>query len=239
MRTSSVGVGVRVSRIHAQTGVPVSVVPSGTVAADGAITLGTALATTYAGGAWIRLPAGAVVGGLAGLYWCVFSSTTVGAVKTNFVDTSAPFTPYVPTGALTAAIGSAVAYTQTTGAPITVANVTIPARSMGEYGALRQQHRFSILNNANNKTLAGKFGASIVSPNSLGASIAGLSNTGTVRNRGVLNRQEAANGTDTTAPMYPAVDTSADVAWTYTVQLATATDYVTLEGFLLELLPSQ
>lgn len=239
MRTSNVGVGVRVARIHAQTAVPVSVVPNGTVAADGTITLGTALATTYAGGAWIRLPAGAIVGGLAGLYWCVFSSTTVGAVKTNFVDASQPFTPYVPAGGLTAAVGSGAAYTQATGAALTVANVLIPGRAMGEYGALRQQHRFSILNNANTKTITGRFGASIVSPNYAGANVTGLSSTGTVRNRGILTRQEAANGTDSTAPMYPAVDTSADVTWLYTIQLATATDYATLEGFTMEILPSQ
>ena len=77
--------------ILAQSAVPLGLLPSGTVAADGTITLATALPTTYSGGMWGRLPAGAVVGGAAGLYWIVFSSTAVGAVKTSFADPAAPF----------------------------------------------------------------------------------------------------------------------------------------------------
>lgn len=96
----------------AQSGVPVVLPSSGTITSGGAITLLTALPATYSGGAWIYLPAGAVVGGSAGLYYCLFSSATVGAVKTNYVAAgSTAFTPYIPDGALVAAVGSGSAYT--------------------------------------------------------------------------------------------------------------------------------
>src|SRR5574337_1133130 len=97
---ATIPAGTKVPYILAQSGVPVIVVPNGTVDANGTITLGTALSIVYAGGAWIRLPAGAVVGGSAGLYWCVFSFTTQGQVYTHFADKAAIFIPVVPTGAL-------------------------------------------------------------------------------------------------------------------------------------------
>lgn len=57
------------------------VAPSGTVAVDGTITLGTALPATFSGGLWLYLPAGAIVSGAAAWYWADMSSTTVGVVR--------------------------------------------------------------------------------------------------------------------------------------------------------------
>jgi hypothetical protein len=122
--------------ILAQSGVPVGIAPNATVATNGQITLGTALPRIYSGGIWLRLPAGAVVGGPAGLYWCVMSSTTVGQVYTNFADTSQGFVPYIPTSTLVNAVGSNAAYTQTTATDIVLASVTLPGNSLGNNGAV-------------------------------------------------------------------------------------------------------
>jgi hypothetical protein len=122
--------------ILAQSGVPVGIANNGTVATNGQITLGTALPRIYSGGIWLYLPAGAVSGGAAGLYWCVMSSVTVGQVYTNFADTSQVFVPYIPTGTLVNAVGSNAAYTQITNTDIVLANVTLPAGSLGNSGAV-------------------------------------------------------------------------------------------------------
>jgi hypothetical protein len=122
--------------ILAQSGVPVGIANNGTVATNGQVTLGTALPRVYSNGIWLYLPAGAVSGGVAGLYWCVMSSTTVGQVYTNFADTSLGFVPYIPTGTLVNAVGSNSAYTQTTNAEIVLANINLPGNSLGNTGSI-------------------------------------------------------------------------------------------------------
>jgi hypothetical protein len=122
--------------ILAQSGVPVGIANNGTVATNGQITLGTALPRTYSDGIWLYLPAGAVSGGAAGLYWCVMSSPTVGQVYTKFADTSQIFLPYIPTGVLVNAVGSNTAYTQITATDIVLANITLPGGSLGNNGSV-------------------------------------------------------------------------------------------------------
>lgn len=62
---------------------PRGIAPSGTVAADGTITLGTALPAVFAQ-IMLYLPAGAISGGAAGMYSVEMSSTTVGVVRERF-----------------------------------------------------------------------------------------------------------------------------------------------------------
>lgn len=229
--------------ILAQSAVPVILAPNGTVAANGVITLGTALSTTYAGGAWVRLPAGAVVGGLAGLYWCVFSSTTVGALKTLFVDVATPFTPYVPSVALVAAVGSAVAYAQQTGADITLANIIVPGGAMGLGGALRQRAVIGAPTNANAKYCQFKYAGQGISGATLNFTQAG--SFGRVfQNAGALNRNKWSGSSSSFTPdglgsVIPnTIDTSTDQPWVVTCQVAVATDFMILEAFTIEVLPS-
>lgn len=231
--------------ILAQSAVPVILVPNGTVAADGTITLGTALPTIYSGGAWVRLPAGAVVGGLAGLYFAVFSSSTVGAIKSLFADPATQFIPYLPTVALVAAVGSAVAYTQTTGAAITLMNMTVRGAQMGLTGSLRAEFAVAQSNNANGKTLTATFGGSNIFNAGMASTLSALGAI-RVRNRGVygsqvttpLNTFGAPGVTAGNSPVYLTKDTSVDQGFTVNVQSAVATDYVVLEAFTAEVLPS-
>lgn len=140
-------------KVLAQTGIPYIKAPSGTVATNGGVTLGTALPTTYDMGAWVYLPAGAVVSGLAGLYWVVFSSTTVGQVYTNYIDPTVAFDPSTkPSGTLVTATGSNSAYTGLA-TTATFININIPGNTVGEHSHIVFSEEFSYNLNANTKQL--------------------------------------------------------------------------------------
>jgi len=226
--------------VVAKTAVPVILVPNGTVATAGVITLGTALPLIYTA-AWVRLPAGAVVGGLAGLYYVVFSSTTVGQVYTNFADPATAFAPAIPTGTLVAAVGSNAAYTQAT-TEVTLANVTVVANSVGENGAVQLTVLQSNNGTAGAKTVGAKFGGSAFMASAVTTSLASETQKRVV-NRGVVNSQLVhANGVfgavSTVAPTQLAINTAADVALAITGTLAVATDALVIESFVVEVQPS-
>jgi len=115
-----------------QSGVPVALIANGTVATNGIVTTGTAFSRNMLG-CWIHLPAGAVVGGAQGFYWCVFTSTTVGQVYTNYAADGA-LAPYIPVGPLVPAVGSNSAYTSVTNADIVAATGTVPGGFLGPNG---------------------------------------------------------------------------------------------------------
>ena len=243
-QTSQV-LGARVSTpyILAQSAVPVCLAPNGTVATNGIVTLGTALPTTYSGGIWLRLPANAIVGGAAGLYWVVMSSTTVGQVYTNFADPATEFIPSIPSGALVAAVGSNAAYTQTTGADITLVNATLAGGSLGLNGTLETKLFESHPSNANNKTFRNKLGGTtflaIAATTSLTSSTLGFATNRGVANAQTTGAQTASSfGINTIPALYLGVDTSAAVASTITGQLAVATDFIVFERFCMNVMPS-
>lgn len=237
----------KVPYVLAQSAVPVCLAPNGTVATNGIVTLGTALPATYAGGIWLRLPANAVVGGSAGLYWAVMSSTTQGQVYSNFADPASEFIPFVPASPLVAAVGSNSAYTQSTGADVTLVNVTLPGSSLGITGALHGSCVLVNNNTAGNKILTGKIGStSFYGPKtrttSTGETFSGM----LVRNRGVANRNMTFintvpnDGGNSVAgnPAILDVNTEVDLSITITGQIATATDFIILEASTFEVLPS-
>lgn len=137
--------------------IPAIVPPDGTVATDGTITLGTALQFIYPH-AWVYLPTGAVVGGVAGMYYCTFTTTTVGIVNTNYVNAATtPFVPSIPTTAV-AAVGSNAGYVTVVTTDHAIANVTIPAYSMGATGKVSLRATFAISTSSNAKTIKAVFG---------------------------------------------------------------------------------
>ena len=89
---------------------PRGIAPSGTVATNGTITLGTALDCTYSDGVRLYLPGGAFADGVGRFVTAVMSSTTVGLA-------------YELSGALT--VGSGSAYTGEA-SEVTVATITVP-----------------------------------------------------------------------------------------------------------------
>lgn len=226
----------------AQTAVPSMLPPSGTVATNGVVTLGTALAAIYPS-AWVYLPIGAVVGGLAGLYFCQFSSTTVGQVFTNFSNVLTNFIPAIPTGALVAAIGSNAGYTTVVAVDAPLACVDVPGLLMGVNGRVRVTRRDSVLNNVNAKTGKFTFGGAAFGGAIPLASVAGSEAIREIQNRGIAASQfSMANATATSetsgVPTYTTINTAVDTLMACTANLSTATDYMVLEALAVEVLPA-
>jgi hypothetical protein len=219
----------------ARSTIPVILAPNGTVATNGTVTLVTALPLIYTA-AWVRLPAGAVVGGLAGLYYTVFSSTTVGQVYTNYIDGTG--LPSIPTATLVAAVGSNSAYTQATTA-VTLASATVPANAMGDFGAVELATLTSTNSTAGAKTVSGRFGGSVFMTGAVTTSTA-LETRKKVRNRGIANTQIVhpdftIGAASSVVVTQLAVNTAAAVTVAVTGTIAVATDVFVLEAFTLKL----
>lgn len=125
------------------------------------------------------------------------------------------------------------------------ATVTIPAGVMGLNGVLRVTTLWSYPNNANTKTLRVRFGglAGTVIATQAATTTASYQETFTLGNRNAANSQvgNAANlsgkvGGTSSALITAAVDTAAAVDLVFTAQCGNATDTITLEGYIVELL---
>lgn len=229
----------------ASCGIPVLSAPNGTVAANGTITLGTALPLVYQD-AFVYLPAGAIVGGAAGLYYAQFSSTTVGVIfAAGYANPAvSPFLPYdVGSGAL--AVGSGVAYTQAIATNIPLVSIPVKGNALGANGAIRVSCLVSNNNSAGAKNLGVLFAGNISFNLGVTATLAGNAIC-QIRNRGVTNSQVingsslggAGLGIGAVANSQLAIDTTIDQTLTIISNLATATDYLILEGLTVELMPA-
>lgn len=213
----------------AQTAVPVVLPSSGSSNASGQITHTTALPYQPSGVVYIYLPAGVVTAGsagtAAGLYPAIYSSQTVCQIQ--------------GTGIVTAN----GAYTQTTGVDLTLATAMVPGGAMGANGALRTVPLFSTPSTATTKTMNLKFGGAGAWSNAAATTLS-HSTLNVIRNRGAQNSQVSFSATTVAgvgasggATNTIAIDTSANQPLTFTGQLATATDYIILEGYTVEVLP--
>jgi hypothetical protein len=230
-------------RILSASGIPVIVANTGTIATSGTVTLGTALPTTYAN-AFVYFPASAVSGdATGGLYYVVFSSTTVGVVYAgkygvaNGVGAVA-FTPVVPSGTLTAVTGSNSSFTGST-TETTLINVTLPAGDIGNNGQIVVTANWGCNNSAGAKVGTVYLGGTAVGSASSYTTSTGGSSMNSIRNRGILNAQQSQliGGAATGASVYTSIDTATDKAITITGDTATATDHIILEGFNITLNP--
>ena len=227
-----------------QCGVSIGIAPTGTMGANGAVTLGTALNTTYSGGVWLYYPAGAAYSGsAAGFYWTVMSSTTAGTVYTNtYVPGTSSFDiPASPTAVVDAGPGAFTGVTS----EITAISVTVPGGLMGKHGSLRWSLLFTHNNSANNKVLTHKFGAvSIATSTRTTTTTSRESNC--VINAGRADKQIANGGgvafadgnTTVPNPSIQSIDTGVDKVLSFTLTHGTATDFATLDRTVVEVLPS-
>lgn len=242
-KLASADSAIGTQRTLAQFAIPIALVPSGTVAANGTITLNTALAQIYSSGIWIRLPAGAIAGAPSGLYWATFTSTTVGQVTTTFADVSLPFTPYIPAGPQVAAVGSSAAYTQTTATYISVCNITIPGGAMGLNGSITVTalgNRVGTGATAVPGILLG--GTDPASTVSIGTGSAMWGMRRTIFNRGSMAQQVTAayandGSTGTLTSFVMAKNTAADLALNFILDINNAQDGMVLDGLRIELVP--
>lgn len=214
------------------TAVPVIIPNSSTVATNGAITV-TALPSTYSEGAWVYLPASAIVGGAAGYYWTVFSSTTAGSVKTNYIDPTSEFLPYVPTGTLVTAVGSNASYTTPAATDINMINITVPANSISKNSCVRMFSRIVCTNSADDKIVKHLLGNATVGSQTYTTSTGGSLDTALFAR--ASNKQVFGTYGDSTTSTttYGTVDTSAASKLVVTGQLEVATsDYIVIEAFI-------
>lgn len=231
--------------IH-QGALPMAIPSSGSVAANGVVTITTPLPyNLFPQSCYLRFPAGALfAGSVAGLYYTVLSSTTSGVVYKDQYFGGVPLTPVTPEGIVAAGPG---AYAQTTGADIVLSSTVIPANSMGAGGAVRVMFLGNILNSATNKTVKGFVGANQIGQMAL-TTVVAICGYGGWRNRGLTRALRAtagggisfgqgAGGTSSGPADSIAVDATADQVFTMTGQLAAATDYISLDALTVEILP--
>lgn len=223
------------SSSYGQSGVPMILQSSGTIGNNGALSAITALPQTYSGGCYMYFPANAIVAGsAAGMYFVIMSSTTAGTIYNNPYSSGIPVIPAAPTPFVTTGPG---AYTQTTGAAITLFSLPIPGGSIGLNGVLECHIYVANIGNANAKTMTLSLGG--VSLQSVAqATAANVSSEWEtiLQNRGSLTTQLtgplAAVGFGANAS--PNVVTNINTAITQNLvmsgQLAVATDWTMLDS---------
>ena len=222
--------------VLAQSAVPVGKAPSGSVAANGALTLGTATTEVFSGGIWWLLPAGAAYAGSAqGVYWCVMSSTTVGTIydTTYDVTTELPYIPASPTPIVAAGPG---AYTGLTGNRI-VLGTKVPGNAMGIEGLVRAGFKIASNNTAGTKdnTLMINGSTASWSTTLSGANVYNSTQV-SLQNIGVVNQQiiSRSNATEYFGAMSGIVvrktyDTTTDMLVQFALN-AIATDWALIEA---------
>ena len=219
-------------------GIPVCLPPSGTIAANGALTLGTALPKIYSGGLWMYFPAGAVSSGsAAGMYWTVMSSTTVGTVSANFLAVGG--TPSIPAALTAVSDAGPGAYTTPTTTLTGLVALPIPGGVLGPNGQFRANIQASYNLAAGTKTIQCIYGG--VTLITLSRTTAGGQDSLTARMRNtasesrnsitILSESSAASATAFTTS---SIDTSAPQNLSINFTTDTATNFFTLDNIHVE-----
>lgn len=207
------------------------IVPSsGSVAANGVITLTTALDLTYAN-AYCYFPAGVFTGSTAGFYYCTFSSTTAGQMYTNTYTSGVPAIPASPTAVST----GAGAYLQTTAADLAGQSFTIPGGSMGLNGRLYIEQSVTTAATAGTKTLKFNYAG-----NSLGQTTSAATGSniwlGAVVNRGSASAQTTFSfNTGVTNTGSRTTNSAADQTLQAVYKIAADTDWIVSRHIFVEL----
>jgi hypothetical protein len=215
--------------VLAQSAVPTILLSSATaITATGAITGLTALPYTPSGVVQVFVDLSGI-GGVKGLYYARFSSTSACQLYTDAAGT------ITPTG-LTAG-----AYAGLTGEQV-LASILVPAGSMGPNGSLRVDAMFNCTNDANVKVVNVKANSTTVASTTL-TTYGGVRKFQRWANRGAQNAQivqqygPADAGYTAGQVAYTTIDTSQNVTLTLTANLANAADFISLESYLIEVIP--
>lgn len=230
--------------VLAQWGVPFIKVATGTMGNNGAMTIGTALARTYSGGAYFIIPAGAIAAGVpaaTAIYWGIASSTTAVTLY-NSVYTAGTPTVGVQTAFSTTGPGAFTGITTEVAGP----TITLPGGTMGANGRVKVQSIWNATNNANAKTARIRFGG-IAGTQILAGAMASQQYAGGYshvinQNSQSIQVMDANNlfsmgATGGGLPGTATVDTSADTTIVYSFNTsAAATDNQVLEAGAIETL---
>lgn len=222
-----------------QSHIPFVLVSSGTMGNNGALSGLTAVATTYPN-AYVWMPAGAISSGsLAGWYYATFSSATAATVFNNTYTSGTPAIPGSPTAFVTTGPG---AYTQTTGSNIAAYTLSIPGNTIGVNGSINLMVAKSLNNSAGAKTLTANYSSYAFATQAGTTQVGGGAPSG-FSNRGVANVQVPLVGSqfnaniNSVALVYGTIDSTSAQNLVINLQLATATDTMTLENIVVQLIP--
>jgi len=212
-----------------QSAIPVGIPSSGSVAANGALTLTTAFLETYGDGLWLFFPANAVyAGSQAGSYWVVMTTTSAGTIYDNkLVFPGSDHPPTTPTPIVAAGPG---AYVQSTGVSITQRSATVPGGTLGAHGVL--SYRSTLRHNSSATAKFWKAFLNATSFSSITSTSATLSNWNVrVYNTGSQSKQlstswAAPHTSATIDPLFGTEDTSKDASAEILHQLAADTDWI-------------
>jgi hypothetical protein len=225
--------------VMGQSHIPLVLVSSGTMGNNGALSGITAVATTYPN-AYVWMPAGAISSGsAAGWYYAVFSSTTAATVYNNTYTSGTPAIPGSPTAFATTGPG---AYTQTTGSNIASYTLAIAGNTIGANGSIQITGSRTHNNSAGGKTLTYNYGSyafgALTATTSLsGGFFGGLSNRGVANVQVPLTNPNGGTGTTGSAIGFGAIDSTSSQNLVMNLQLATATDTMTLENIVVQMIP--
>jgi len=224
-------------------GIPVGAPSSGTMGANGALTLTTGFAFTFPN-CYLYFPAGKVfTGSPAGQYFTKMASATQGIVY-NVMYVNG--TPAIPTTLVAVSDAGPGAYTQTTGAPLPLTNFIVPGNSMGINGQVRFRQLTSYDNSAGTKQPSCTWGGVQFFQPAASSTTLSFEWVRTITNSGVPNLQYSESlttvqygGAAVNSAVQPfSADTSQDTPLATTVQLNTATDFFLVVNSTLEVLYS-
>lgn len=192
----------------------------------------TALADTYSGGAWVYLPEDAIVDGMAGFYWTIFSSTTAGIVKTNYINpATTEFIPYIPTGTITTAVGSNSAYVTPTGVDIALINLTLPANSISVGSNIKTFCRITCPSAADDKIIKHLLGSTAIGTQTFTTSTGGTLTTAVFSRSNAKQVLGSYGDSEAAATTFGTVNTALVSKLVITGQLEEVTGYLVLEAF--------
>lgn len=233
-------------------GVPVILPPSGDFNA-GVVTLGTALTDakwcTSTAGCYMYFPSGAICATCisagaspAGVYFCQNSgtSTTVFNCFNNVLSSGKPVTIASPTAFVSP--GDPAGYTSPT-TVVTLLSFRIPPNVMGPQGEVNWKAYVGRASSANAVTLTTTFGGTVSSQTSVVSTqwygvYRTIQNTGSTGQQVVLNTTSLTATSDlasaNTAPLFMAIDTTAAVTFNFRGTLAAATDFLMIDGGLIQ-----
>lgn len=226
--------------ILAQFALPLIMPPTGSIGDNGALTLGTALNTTYAA-CYMYFPASAIVTGSgAGWYYVVMSSTTAGTIYNNVYSPSiSDSVPSIPSSTVSFVTTGPGAYTQATTIQ-TAYSVLLPANSLGTNGSLEVWIDQLCNNTAGTKTITLLADTTLLHSMGLTTTL-GSPHRVILQNRGHVARQKITRpnvaseaAVSSIATMFTSKDTSVDITLNIGLTLSVATDHVSLEGLIIK-----
>jgi hypothetical protein len=142
----------------------------------------------------------------------------------------------------TSSTDSGTVLTNASAAKLLPVSITVPANTMGTNGRVRVSYVAAHNNSAGTKISRIRFGSSDASlvTTTTTLSVGVCKN---IANRNATNKQvmemaySTGTGTNAAAPTNLTVDTTADVAITFSIQLNTANDWQQIESYMIEVIP--